>query len=111
MRIWHALWLRRVDAKIEAVRQRQREQEHGLHSRPAPPEWIVELGIGAGRPPVQVHAGDCYMAGQRSRPVSRDEARRLIATGLRGCSHCRPDVRLNILDLSARRLPSAAAAR
>ncbi|MER6563445.1 DUF6233 domain-containing protein [Streptomyces sp. NPDC001027] len=31
----------------------------------------VELSIGAGRPPVQVHAGDCCAAGKRRRPVDR----------------------------------------
>ncbi|MFF7452532.1 MULTISPECIES: DUF6233 domain-containing protein [unclassified Streptomyces] len=35
----------------------------------------VELGIGGGRPPVQVHASDCYMIDKRNRPVDRDEAR------------------------------------
>ncbi|MFJ8469232.1 DUF6233 domain-containing protein [Streptomyces swartbergensis] len=43
------------------------------------------LGIGTGRPPVQVRAGDCYAAGNRSRPVDRDEARRLPASGLPAC--------------------------
>ncbi|WP_307721062.1 DUF6233 domain-containing protein [Streptomyces rishiriensis] len=90
----------RIDAKIEAVRQRQTEIERGRARRPPLPEWTVELGIGAGRPPVQVHAGDCYTAGKRRRPVDRDEARRLLADGLRLCTHCRPDTRLNVIDLS-----------
>ncbi|MEU6546787.1 DUF6233 domain-containing protein [Streptomyces sp. NPDC046859] len=55
--------------------------------------------MGADRSPVQVHAGDCHMAGQRRRAVSRDEARRLLATGLEGCSHCRPAARLHIIEL------------
>ncbi|MGV9567688.1 DUF2199 domain-containing protein [Streptomyces sp. NPDC003480] len=41
----------------------------------------MELGIGTGQPPVQVHSGDCRMAGQRRRAVGREEARRLLATG------------------------------
>ncbi|MES5824534.1 DUF6233 domain-containing protein [Streptomyces sp. RG80] len=41
-------------------------------------------------------------ASRRRRPVSRDEAHRVLATGLPGCSHCQPDVQLNILDLFAR---------
>ncbi|MFD9984031.1 DUF6233 domain-containing protein [Streptomyces massasporeus] len=66
--------------------------------RPATPEWIVQLGIGTGRPPVQVHAGDCYAAGNRRRTISRDEARRLPASGLPACPHCQPDIDLRILD-------------
>ncbi|NNN34422.1 hypothetical protein HLK59_29495 [Streptomyces sp. S3(2020)] len=111
LRIWHAFWLQRIDAKIAAVQQRQREQEHGRRNRPTPPEWIVELGIGDGRPPVQIHVGDCHMAGKRRRAVGRGEARRLLAAGLPGCGHCRPDVRLHILDLSARTLTPSAPAR
>ncbi|MEU7028802.1 DUF6233 domain-containing protein [Streptomyces sp. NPDC046275] len=98
LRVWHAMWIERIDRKIAAIRQRQAEQERGRRTRPAPPEWVVELGIGTGRPPIQVHAGDCHMTGSRRRPVSRDEARRLIAGGLRACTHCQPDARLRILD-------------
>ncbi|MEU9272311.1 DUF6233 domain-containing protein [Streptomyces sp. NPDC048251] len=36
------------------------------------------------------------MAGKRRRPVGRDEARRLLADGLRPCTHCRPDTQLDI---------------
>ncbi|MET9388516.1 DUF6233 domain-containing protein [Streptomyces sp. NPDC002928] len=92
--------MERIDAKIAALQRRQAEEAHGRRNRPTPPEWIVELGIGTGRPPVQVHAGDCYMAGQRRRPVDREEARRLLATGLRACSHCQPDIQLGILGLA-----------
>ncbi|MEU9057190.1 DUF6233 domain-containing protein [Streptomyces sp. NPDC048384] len=87
LRVWHALWVERIDHKIEAVQQRQAEAERGRRARPQPPDWIVELGIGADRTPVQVHAGDCHMTGKRRREVSRDEARRLLAAGLPGCSH------------------------
>ncbi|WP_234389942.1 DUF6233 domain-containing protein [Streptomyces sp. MMG1533] len=100
LRVWHAMWLERIDAKIAAARKREAEAEHGRRSRPTPPEWVVELGIGTGRPPVQIHAGDCHMAGARRRPVDRTEARRLITAGLRACTHCRPDVQLHILDLA-----------
>ncbi|MGA5343927.1 DUF6233 domain-containing protein [Streptomyces variabilis] len=43
---------------------------------------MVELGIGARRPPLQVHADDCYMPGTRHRPVDCDETLRLPASGL-----------------------------
>ncbi|WP_331733350.1 DUF6233 domain-containing protein (plasmid) [Streptomyces sp. NBC_00080] len=86
------MWLTRTDAKIAAMQQRQTETEHGRRRRSEPPDWTVELGIGAGRPPIQVHAGDCHMTGKRRRPVVRDEARRLLADGMRPCTHCRPDI-------------------
>ncbi|MFF1606075.1 DUF6233 domain-containing protein [Streptomyces mirabilis] len=51
---------------------------------------MVELGIGNGRPPIEVHVGACYAAGKRRRPVPRDEARRLLTSGVRACTHCKP---------------------
>lgn len=105
LRVWHALWLERIDRKIAALQRRQAEQERGRRNRPARPDWIVQLGIGAGRPPLQVHTGDCRMAGSRHRPVGREEARRLLAGGLPACIHCRPDAQLEIIDLD----PAAAA--
>ncbi|MGX1025527.1 hypothetical protein RKD37_000036 [Streptomyces ambofaciens] len=75
LRIWHALWVQRIDAKAAAIRQRQAEEEYGRRNRPAPPEWIVELGIGAGRPPLQVHAGDCHMAGKCDRALDLSNER------------------------------------
>ncbi|MFC7992569.1 DUF6233 domain-containing protein [Streptomyces pilosus] len=101
LRVWHALWLQRIDAKIAALTKRQAEEECGRRNRPPQPEWIVELGIGDRRPPLQVHAGDCYIAGKRRRPVDRDEARRLLAAGLTSCGHCRPDSALGITELSS----------
>ncbi|MFE2719443.1 DUF6233 domain-containing protein [Streptomyces mirabilis] len=40
----------------------------------------------------------CYAAGTRRRPVPRDEARRLLTSGVRACTHCKPDTQLRILD-------------
>ncbi|MFI5821338.1 DUF6233 domain-containing protein [Streptomyces rishiriensis] len=80
---------------IAAVQQRQAEAERGRIRPPEPPQWTVELGIGTGRPPVQMHGGDCRTAGKRRRPLGRDEARRLLAGGLRPCTHCRPDTQLD----------------
>ncbi|MEU9522796.1 DUF6233 domain-containing protein [Streptomyces sp. NPDC048224] len=98
LRTWHVMWVQRIDTKIASRRQRLAEEEYGRRHRPATPDWIVELGIGARHPPVQVHAGDCHMAGERRRAVNRTEARRLIAEGLKACGHCRPDVELNVID-------------
>ncbi|MCX4616647.1 MULTISPECIES: DUF6233 domain-containing protein [Streptomyces] len=61
-------------------------------------DWTVELGIGNGRPPIEVHVGDCYAAGKRRHPVPRDEVRRLLTSGVRACTHCMPDAQLRILD-------------
>ncbi|MEU8849812.1 hypothetical protein AB0C70_27115 [Streptomyces sp. NPDC048564] len=63
MRVRHALWLQRIDHKIAAHQKRQTEQDHRRRSRPRPPERIVELGIGDGRPPIEVHADDCGRPG------------------------------------------------
>ncbi|WP_328433200.1 hypothetical protein [Streptomyces sp. NBC_00425] len=50
--------------------RREIAQDHQRRARPA--EWTVELGIGTGRPPVQVHAGDdCYPAGKLRRASTR----------------------------------------
>ncbi|MFD5074564.1 DUF6233 domain-containing protein [Streptomyces sp. NPDC058371] len=53
----------------------------GAAEASAAPDWIGEL-IGDGRPPVEIHRGDCYAAGKRRRTISRNEARRLTS-GLR----------------------------
>ncbi len=102
------MWLTRIDAKIAAVQQREAEQERGRQARLPQPDWVVEFGIGDGHPPVEVHAGHCHAIGTRQRPVSRDEARRLLAAGLRACTHCTPDAALDI-PLSRRPALSAAA--
>ncbi|MET7889526.1 DUF6233 domain-containing protein [Streptomyces avermitilis] len=98
LRVWHALWLERIDRKIAALRVREAERQRGERARPPVPEWIVELGIGDGRPPVELHTGGCYAAGKRRRPVSDEEARRLLASGLRACTHCEPAHKLGVLD-------------
>ncbi|WP_326659390.1 DUF6233 domain-containing protein [Streptomyces canus] len=90
--MWHAPWLNRIDAKIALLERRQAEAEHGRQSRPRPPEWVVEVGIGTSKQPVQVHAGTCHMIGSR----------RLTAESLRACTHCQPDTQLHIYDLAAR---------
>ncbi|MHB9856707.1 DUF6233 domain-containing protein [Streptomyces sp. YIM S03343] len=60
----------------------------------------MELGIGVGRPPTQVHRGTCHLAGKRRRPVGQEEARRLLADGTGACTHCRPDTDLGITGLA-----------
>lgn len=111
LRRWHTMWLQRIDAKIATLARRQTEEERGRRNQPVSPEWIIELGIGERHPPLQIHTGDCHMAGKRHRPVDRDEARRLLATGLKACGHCRPDNLLGITELSSSPALTAAAAR
>ncbi len=102
LRVWHALWLERIDRKIAYLRQRQAEEERGRRNRPQPPDWIVELGRTTGEP-LHVHGGECGMTGQRHRAISRDEARHLLITGeVPACPFCHPDTQLRI-DLGARR--------
>ncbi|MFI6854202.1 DUF6233 domain-containing protein [Streptomyces sp. NPDC050416] len=85
------MWLARTDNKIADPQRQDAEHEHDRRIRPTRPEWIVQLGIGTGRSPVQVHAGD------RGRPVDRDEARRFPVSGLPACTHCQPDIELRTL--------------
>ena len=82
------MWLARIDRKIEQLLQRQARQEHGRRAKPRSPEWIVQLGIGLGLPPVQLHRRSCHPAGKRHRPVGRDEARRLLADGTSARTRC-----------------------
>ncbi|MEV7174678.1 DUF6233 domain-containing protein [Streptomyces sp. NPDC093224] len=76
------------------------QQQAAAHRRPPPelPAWVVEQGIGSGRPPVSVHAGDCWDRGKRFRAISAEEARRALADGVRACTHCRPDTTLGLID-------------
>ncbi|MDT0570328.1 hypothetical protein RM704_23140 [Streptomyces sp. DSM 3412] len=39
LRVWHVMWLERIDRKIAALRQREAEQEHERRSRPPRPDW------------------------------------------------------------------------
>ncbi|WP_186783675.1 DUF6233 domain-containing protein [Streptomyces sp. CBG33] len=92
--------LARTDRWIEVEQQRQAEEERRRErARPEPPEWVLELGIGDGSPPIAVHAGDCVFLSKRRRPVSADEARRLIVDGTVGsCDACRPDTVLGLVE-------------
>ncbi|MDF9867911.1 DUF6233 domain-containing protein [[Kitasatospora] papulosa] len=97
LRLWHAMWLGRIDAAIAAAEQQETERRQGERRRQPTPDWIVELGIGQGRPPVEVHAGHCHAAGSRRRAIYRDRARSLLSEGIRACDHCRPDTDLGVL--------------
>ncbi|MFD7262216.1 DUF6233 domain-containing protein [Streptomyces sp. NPDC059874] len=63
-----------------------------------PPAWLIERGIGNGRPPVRLHAGGCWDTGKRCIPASPEQIRRLLAEGIPACIHCRPDTALGVLE-------------
>ncbi|WP_327419816.1 DUF6233 domain-containing protein [Streptomyces sp. NBC_01230] len=91
------MWLTRLDEAIAAAEQRERERQQGVRARPPTPDWVIELGIGVGSPPIEVHVGGCYAAGKRRRAVSREQALAALADGIRACIHCRPDTALGVL--------------
>ncbi|MFF1845242.1 DUF6233 domain-containing protein [Streptomyces sp. NPDC058217] len=97
MRTWYAMWLARIDEVIAAAEQREREKQQGEERRKPTPDWIVELGIGVGARPIEVHVGGCHAAGKRQRAISREQALAALADEIRACIHCRPDTELGIL--------------
>lgn len=70
----------------------------GRRPAPPPPEWLIEHGIGTGRPAVRVHTGECWDTRTRCKPASADTARRALAEGVSACPQCRPDTVLGILE-------------
>ncbi|WP_405893795.1 DUF6233 domain-containing protein [Streptomyces sp. NBC_00104] len=81
-----------IEEEREAARQRAAER------RPKPPEWLIQRGIGAGSPPVQVHRGGCDMAqGVRVKEITEDQARRALYEHVEACSFCNPDTALRVI--------------
>ncbi|MDQ8707562.1 DUF6233 domain-containing protein [Streptomyces sp. LHD-70] len=76
--------------------RRRTERERGKAARPAPPDWLLELGL-SGRSAIYVHTGDCHMAGKRIRQITAEQAREALHHGpVPACSHCRPDTALGL---------------
>ncbi|WP_406326291.1 DUF6233 domain-containing protein [Streptomyces sp. NBC_01617] len=92
LRTWRAMWVERIDA----VEQREEERQQGEERRP-PPDWIIELGIGVGARPIEVHVGGCYAAGKRHHAVTRERALAALDDGIRAHIHCPPDIELGVL--------------
>ncbi|MER6420704.1 DUF6233 domain-containing protein [Streptomyces sp. NPDC001137] len=90
--------LARTRRWIADEERRESERQHGLQARPPAPEWLIELGLNRHTAPVYVHTGDCWNAGKRSRGISRDQARRALADGVKACPQCQPDTALGMLD-------------
>jgi hypothetical protein len=74
------------------------ERQRGEQARPAPPDWVLELGLNRDSAPVYVHEGSCWNAGKRSKGVDRTTALRALTEGVPACPHCRPDSELGYLD-------------
>ncbi|MFE7788619.1 DUF6233 domain-containing protein [Streptomyces sp. NPDC057460] len=89
--------MERIDEAIAAAEQRGRERQQGEERRPPTPDWIIELSIGVGARPIEVHVGGCYAAGKRHRAITREQALAALADGIRACIHRRPDTELGVL--------------
>jgi hypothetical protein len=81
-----------------AAEEKRLAVDEARRPAPPPPDWLLEHGIGAGRPPVRVHLGDCWDTRTRCKPATADLARRALAEGVEACTHCRPDTALGVLD-------------
>ncbi|MFE3900512.1 DUF6233 domain-containing protein [Streptomyces sp. NPDC059153] len=91
------MWLGRIDEAIAAAEQREVEQQQGEERRPPQPDRVVELSVGLGARPTEVHAGHCYAIGKRHRAISREQALAALAERIRACAHCRPDTEPGVL--------------
>ncbi|WP_392749224.1 DUF6233 domain-containing protein [Streptomyces sp. LN590] len=103
------MWVDRIDEAIAAAEQRERERRQGEERRPPTPDWVVELSIGVGTRPIEVHVGGCYLAGKRQRVITREQALAALAAladGMRACIHFRPDTELGVLGEVVRRRSS-----
>ncbi|MFB6706373.1 DUF6233 domain-containing protein [Streptomyces sp. NPDC056333] len=74
------MWAERIDEAIAAVEQREEERQQGEERRPVTPDRIVELSIGVGARPVEVHVDGCYSARKRHRAITREQTLAALAT-------------------------------
>ncbi|WP_392895732.1 DUF6233 domain-containing protein [Streptomyces sp. LN699] len=81
-----------------AVAETQASLDAARRPMPDPPAWLIEHGIGAGRPLIRVHVGGCWDTRNRCSPIDVEQARRALAEGVPGCPHCRPHIALGVLD-------------
>ncbi|MFD9833282.1 DUF6233 domain-containing protein [[Kitasatospora] papulosa] len=77
--------------------RRQAERIQGERARPPRPDWVMELGIGVGVKPVEIHVGHCCAIGRRRKAITREQALAALAEGVDACTHCRPDTDLGLL--------------
>ncbi|MET7545732.1 DUF6233 domain-containing protein [Streptomyces sp. NPDC005479] len=95
------MWVERIDEAIAAVEQREEQRQQGEERRP-PPDWIIELSIGVGARPIEVHVGGCYAAGKRHHAITRERALAALDDGIRAHIHCPPDIELGCCEQLAR---------
>ncbi|MFE1558893.1 DUF6233 domain-containing protein [Streptomyces sp. NPDC058734] len=81
-----------------ATEERLLTAQAGARPTPPPPEWLIEHGIGTGRPAVRVHVGGCWDTRTRCKPATAEAARRALTEGVPACPQCRPDTALGILE-------------
>ncbi|MFD4392607.1 DUF6233 domain-containing protein [Streptomyces sp. NPDC058495] len=81
-------------AEIEARQAAMRPQRPRLEG----PTWVLGYLRERGRPvPDRVHLGDCGMAAKHTEPLSRDQARGILAEGtVAACPYCRPENELGL---------------
>ncbi|MEV6786659.1 DUF6233 domain-containing protein [Streptomyces sp. NPDC051098] len=97
LRFLQRVQLQQLDQTRRWLLQEEDRAQRDAHVAPPPPDWVVEYGIGAGRPPAYVHVGSCAMRGARSKPAGREEALRALAEQVDPCPICRPDRELGVL--------------
>ncbi|MBT1188998.1 hypothetical protein HET69_34705 [Streptomyces sp. CJ_13] len=92
--------LSRTEQALAAAEEREAAtaRKQATQASPEPAAWLVERGIGVGRLPVRVHAGDCWDTRSRCTPADADQIRALLAQGIPACLHCRPDTTLGMLE-------------
>ncbi|MGW2523951.1 DUF6233 domain-containing protein [Streptomyces sp. NPDC001617] len=90
--------LARTRRWIADEERREAERHRGIQARPPTPDWLIELGLNRDAPPTYVHVGNCWSTGRHSRGISRDQARRALADGVKACPQCQPDTALGMLD-------------
>jgi hypothetical protein len=94
---WLVLTLDRVRQQIADAERRELERQRGIEARPPAPDWLIERGL-SGQDAVYVHAGDCWNAGKRAKGITREQALRALADGIKACPHCNPDTALGFLE-------------
>ncbi|WP_053924637.1 DUF6233 domain-containing protein [Streptomyces chattanoogensis] len=89
------LELNRVHRRIVEVEQQEAARKASVRAVP-PPDWTVQLNVGADPRPVAVHHGECTKGQPRVRPITRRDAIEALAAGVEACGLCRPDRELRI---------------
>lgn len=91
-----------LELQLQAVRERIAEAEQWEASRRAaarpatPPEWTLQMDVGADPRPVAVHHGDCTVGGQRVRRITRRDAIEALTAGIEACALCQPNRELQV---------------